>query len=272
MRVLSLGAGVQSSTLLLMAARGELVHTPDCAIFADTGWEPPHVYEWLAFLEDQVRDIIPIHRVSAGDLRSDVLARERRNGQPPFFVLSAGGSGREAMIRRQCTREYKIEPITRKVRELVGIAPRMPGPRRVVAEQWMGISLDELVRAKPSRVRWIENRFPLLDRGMTRRDCLDWMERRRFPRPPKSSCIGCPYHSDAQWREMRENDPASWADAVEFDRQLRIVGVRGIVGEPFLHRTLRPLDEVDLATAEERGQGNLFDHPFAAECEGMCGI
>ena len=40
LRILSLGAGVQSTTLALMAAHGE-VEAPDCAIFADTGWEPP---------------------------------------------------------------------------------------------------------------------------------------------------------------------------------------------------------------------------------------
>ena len=37
--VISLGVGVQSSTMLLMAAKGELPNV-DCAIFADTGYEP----------------------------------------------------------------------------------------------------------------------------------------------------------------------------------------------------------------------------------------
>ena len=39
-RILSLGAGVQSSTLALMAATGETEHRPDAAIFADTQAEP----------------------------------------------------------------------------------------------------------------------------------------------------------------------------------------------------------------------------------------
>lgn len=138
-------------------------------------------------------------------------------------------------------------------------------------EEWMDISLDEVVRMRESRIRWLRNRYPLVDLGMTRRDCLWWMERSGYPRPPKSACIGCPYHSDAQWREMRDEQPAEWADAVAFDRSLRVRGVRGIVGDLYLHRSLVPLDEVDLATDEERGQGNLFDG-FADECEGMCGV
>lgn len=39
LKVLSLGAGVQSTTVLLMSWAGELPPL-DCAIFADTGWEP----------------------------------------------------------------------------------------------------------------------------------------------------------------------------------------------------------------------------------------
>lgn len=266
LRVLSLGAGVQSSTLLLMAARGEFEHVPDCAIFADTGWEPPHVYEWLDFLEEEVRGVIPIHRVSIGNIREAVLDRSKRNPQPPFYVRS-NQADRETMIRRQCTKGYKIEPIQKKVRELIGLKPRQRAPKEVVVEQWMGISMDEVQRMKPSRLAWIEHRWPLIERRMDRRGCFSWMSDHGYPEPDKSSCIGCPYHSDHQWREMRDNDPESWRDAVEFDRQLREVGVRGIEGECYLHRSLVPLDEVDLSTAEDRGQLN-----FLAECEGMCGI
>ncbi len=47
LKVLSLGAGVQSSVMLLMADRGLLGDKPDVAIFADTQWEPKEVYEHL---------------------------------------------------------------------------------------------------------------------------------------------------------------------------------------------------------------------------------
>ena len=42
-RILSLGAGVQSSTMALMADQGAFGKKPDAAIFADTGWEPTPV-------------------------------------------------------------------------------------------------------------------------------------------------------------------------------------------------------------------------------------
>ena len=77
LRVLSLGAGVQSTTLALKAAHGEIGPMPDCAIFADTGWEPRAVYEHLAWLRSPNVLPFPVHIVSAGDLRADLLAGAR---------------------------------------------------------------------------------------------------------------------------------------------------------------------------------------------------
>lgn len=264
LRVLSLGAGVQSTTMLLMGLRGEFGPPPDVAIFADTQWEPRAVYEHLDWLEREVAPFL-IHRVSIGNIRAAVLDRSKRNAQPPFYVLS-NASNRETMIRRQCTKGYKIEPIQRAMRELLGFQPRQRIPAGA-AEQWLGISLDEVSRMRSSRQAWITHRYPLVDARMSRHDCLRWLDRNGFPRPPKSACIGCPYHSDAMWRDMRDNDPESWRDAVEFDRALRTTGVRGITGEPFLHRSLVPLDEVDLSTLEDHGQLSAWGN----ECSGHCG-
>ncbi len=54
MRVLSLGAGVQSSCLALMAQEGLTKHKPDYMIFADTGWEPSFVYEHVEYLKKAI--------------------------------------------------------------------------------------------------------------------------------------------------------------------------------------------------------------------------
>jgi hypothetical protein len=256
-RVLSLGAGVQSSTLALMIARQELPPV-DCAIFSDTGWEPKAVYEWLNWLETQLP--FPVYRVSAGNLREDQINRSKptsgRIAAVPWFTLSP--KGKEGMGRRQCTSEYKLRPLQRKVVDLLG-GKRTKGG----CEMLIGISMDEVWRMKPSRVQYIVNKFPLIDIGMTRQACLRWIEERQYPKPPKSSCIGCPFHSDAQWRALT---PEEFADAVEVDRAIR--NQPGFRGQQFMHKSLKPLDQVDLSTAEERGQLNMFLN----ECEGMCGV
>lgn len=78
LKVLSLGAGAQGTALLLMSIQGELDHL-DCAIFADTGWEPAAVYAHLAWLQEQARTAgIPVHRVTSGQLRADALRSQVR--------------------------------------------------------------------------------------------------------------------------------------------------------------------------------------------------
>jgi hypothetical protein len=266
LRVLSLGAGVQSTTLALMAARGEIGPMPDCAIFADTGWEPKHVYEHLDRLEKLLP--FPVYRVSQGDLRSTIGGPKGKYLvlDIPVYVSTNGVAG--GMTNRSCTRDYKISPIQRKVRELVGLT-RKRSPKEPIVEQWIGISLDETIRMKPNREAWIRSRWPLIEQRMTRNDCLRWMERNGFEEPKKSSCIGCPYHSDAEWRAVKA-DPQAWADAIEIDERLRSqpAGAFRLKGDLYLHRSCKPLAEVDLSTAEERGQLNLFLN----ECEGMCGV
>lgn len=257
-RVLSLGAGVQSSTLALMVARGELPPV-DCAIFSDTGWEPKAVYEWLDWLETQLP--FPVHRVSAGNIRADAIAKTNSTGgrfaSIPWFTLSP--HGKAGMGRRQCTAEYKLRPLQKKVVELMG-GKRPKGG----CEMLVGISMDEVWRMKPSRVQYIVNKWPLIEKNITRQQCLRWMEERKYPQPPKSSCIGCPFHSDEQWRALT---PDEFADAFEVDRAIRNP-TRGLRAQQFMHKSLKPLDQVDFSTPEERGQLNLFLN----KCEGMCGV
>lgn len=266
LNVISLGAGVQSTTMALMAAHGEITPMPDCAIFADTGWEPKAVYDHLAWLMSPNVLPFPVHVVRAGNIRESLLTNTtgQKFAAIPWHLRNPDGTA--AMGRRQCTNEYKLVPLHRKVRELIGLLPRKRGPKQVVARVWIGISTDEIQRMKMSRKRYVEHRFPLVDARMNRNDCLRWMEKNQYPKPPKSSCIGCPFHSDAQWREIRDGNPAEWADAVEADREIR--NAPKIKSQQFMHRSLVPLDQVDLSTAEDRGQGNLFN----AECEGMCGV
>lgn len=276
LRIVSLGAGVQSTAVILMALHGEFSGPlPDFAIFSDTGWEPKAVYDHLDWLEREVAGRIPILRVSNGNIREDLISHaqnETRIANPPLFVRNAQGT--DGILRRGCTTEYKVQPITEKTKELLGVAPGKRVPKGTVVERWFGISMDEVHRMKPAPSKWERHRYPLIERGYDRTKCLMWMDEHGYPRPPKSACVGCPYRSDHMWRQMRDNSPQEWAEAVEMDKLLR-GGMRGVNGEVYFHRSLVPLDEVDLRTRRERGQLTFFDDDddgFGNECEGHCGV
>ena len=93
LRVLSLGAGVQSTALLLLAAENPKRARLDAAIFADTGWEPAAVYAHLDRLEAEVARPagIPVYRVSVGNIRDDALDPAHRFASMPLYTKAAPG-------------------------------------------------------------------------------------------------------------------------------------------------------------------------------------
>lgn len=276
MNLISLGAGVQSSTMALMAAAGEITPMPDGAIFADTQDEPKSVYVWLDWLEKQLP--FPVHRVTAGSLSKKVLqvrtssvtGRRFSSCSVPVYTLNSDGPGQ--VQTRGCTRDFKIIPLTKCTRRLAGIKR---GQKTVGVHQWIGISLDEVVRMKKSREAWIENRWPLVEMRMRRNDCLRWMRDHGHPTPPRSACVYCPFHSNAEWRRIKTEDPEGFSKAVQFEKDLQ--GLRetkdnAIKSKVFLHRSCLPLSDIDLSTDLERGQSAWWEDEFRDECEGMCGV
>lgn len=262
MIVLSLGAGVQSSTLALMAACGEVTPMPRCAIFADTQSEPVAVYRWLEWLAPRLP--FPVRYVTRGNLGADACrVRTSKGGKKytkhavPAFIKDP--SGKVGLLMRQCTTDHKIDLLYREYN-------RIRGGQAVV--QWLGISYDEASRMKPARRSWVTNAYPLIDRRLSRADCLSWMRAKGFPEPPRSACVFCPYHQDAEWARLKREAPDEFAKAVAFEKQYQgaISTVTGIRGTPYLHRSCLPLDSINFD--KPNAQGNLFEN----ECEGMCGV
>jgi len=271
--VLSLGAGVQSSTVLMMSIVGELPRL-DGVIFANTGWEPRAVYENLEWLRQQcAAAAIPFYVVSRDNsIKADALRsmiggvkyKGSHHASMPLHTMSS--AGKKGMIRRQCTSEYKIRLIDRQSKLIAGLKPRARLPKSPVVRQWIGISADEALRARRSSAAWVELYYPLLDLNMRRMDCLDWMQDHGYPKPPRSACIGCPFHNDGEWRHMQQYAPDEFADAVQFDRNIRHADK--MKSTVYLHQSCKPLDQIDFSNAEDHGQLNMFTN----ECAGVCGV
>ncbi|BAQ89212.1 Phosphoadenosine phosphosulfate reductase like [uncultured Mediterranean phage uvMED] len=276
LRILSLGAGVQSSTLALMIENGELPLI-DAAIFADVKGEPQKVYNWLEYLKTKITSY-PIHIVTWRDLKQDILDAakgEYKAFTAPFFTKNIE-TGKKGMLMRQCTADYKIKPVVQKVRNLLGLKKGEKRKKGTNVELLMGISLDEVVRMKVNPLKYITNEYPLVDKKMTRQDCLQWLEDNFYPTPPRSACTFCPYHSNKEWLNIKNGDPEEWKEVVEMDKAIRSQerfkeknkGSGTLKDEIFLHRSCKPIDEVDFE--ETSPQLDLF-YGFSNECEGMCG-
>jgi hypothetical protein len=280
--VLNLGAGVQSTWVYLAYARGEIAPCIDVAVFADTGEEPAAVYRHLAWLRSLNGPPIVVR--SIGSRLGDDLLRGQNSTKHRFASIPAYTAAKEGVqtgiVRRQCTHEYKVRVIERYIRrELLGLRPGQRIPKDVHVSQAFGISVDEKSRASRIYERWImgeapfEPVFPLLDKRMTRADCVSWLREHVPHEVPRSACVFFPFKSDAEWRRLRETDPAGWERAIEIDDALRIPGNvvnRGLDQKLYIHRRCIPLRHADLDGVDRRQL--LLDPSWENECVGMCGV
>jgi hypothetical protein len=262
-KVLSFGGGMQTVTLAAMCCNGDF-EMPDFAVFADTGWETQSTYDYLKdFIPKCASRGLKIITVKKGNIREDALSPLKRFASMPLWTKNGIQKG---ALRRQCTNEYKIREVQKTIRREFGIekGKRWKGDP---AEVWIGISTNEAQRMSDSREKWIINRWPLIEKRMNRHDCEKYLEANNQPIPPKSACIGCPFHDNTYWRRLKAESPKDWGDAVEFD-----VLIRGTVkhrnkkmtGDVFLHPSLKPLGEADLGES----QVDLWMN----DCKGFCGV
>lgn len=247
--IISLGAGVQSTTLCYMAIDGVLP-MPDAVIMADTGAEMDCAWTTVYHILEELSRSVPFILVTAGKIDDDVLSGDRF-ASPPFFIRNENGESVPG--RRQCTREYKISPINKYVRQ-----------RYKSATMWIGISMDKQHRAKGQMCGYIMPRYPLLELKMNRADCIAYIEKTGRRVPEKSSCYFCPYHNDRVWLEMKTENPKEFARACDFDDSLRGQSQYEDGKPQFVHRSCKPLREV---VFKHEGQAKL---DFV--CEGGCGL
>lgn len=279
MRILNLGAGVQSTTIALMAKTGE-IETFDYAIFADTQAEPKSVYRHLDWLISEIP--FPVLIRTRGNLFDNLINGVNADGQRYCSIPAFTGEPGQNMgiTRRQCTSEYKIKVVEKTIRrELLRLEPGQRIPKDANIVQSFGLSYDEpgrvaRVKANHAQKGWSVE-FPLFDMEMTRADCVKWLEDYGVPHEtPRSACTFCPYRSNAEWKRLKETDPESFAQAVEADRVIRDKRLRcnqGMRDFMWLHRSCKPLEEIDFdANPRDLPGQRLFG--FEAECEGMCGV
>lgn len=267
LHILSLGAGRQSSVMYLMAIAGEIEPLPDYAIFADTGNEPPHVYEQLEYLQVFGNHIVPIIVVDNGNIYDDTMRALDGDGEqvwggngtrwvgPPVFSENGGP------IRRKCTQHYKIKPKEDEIRRLL----KLHDKSHVI--DWRGHTIDEIERAKPDKRQYYIVRWPLLEARMTDHACAMWLERNGYREFRWSACEICPFRL-RDWQTVRElrQMPDSWQRITLLDERIRDLSQFGVERRVYLNDRYQPMDEF-ASRPQAKTAATLFD------CDGgACGL
>ena len=253
--------------MALMADRGLFEDMPEAAIFADTQWEPKAVYENVQWLSETITSF-PIVTVTAGNLKEKIMLALKTNQKEDFISIplyARHPNGKMGISSRQCTRQHKIAPIEKEIRQRLGLKFRARWPKDIQVVSWQGISLDEAVRRMSVNRREpsIVNYYPLVDKRISRHDCLNWFSK-HYPRRElhRSSCIGCPYHSTAEHDRMAKQEPDEWDTVLEMDR----LG-QNLTPQMYFNPRGIPLQKVvDDYTSRKENQPELLGE----ECTGYC--
>ena len=241
-QIWSSGGGTQSTAIAALICQGEL--SPDLSIIIDTEREMSPTWDYLD------RWVMPalqaagatLHRVEKSRYATVDLMRND-DILIPAFTTESGEIGK---LPTYCSNEWKQRVMRRWATEQ-GVEQ---------ADVWLGMTIDEMRRVAQPTGKW-QNKYPLIDRRMTRGDCIAMVKRMGWPEPPRSSCWMCPNKSGHEWQWQKENSPKDFERAVQFEKEIQRRDE-----DLWLTDTGKPLSEADLSVANDL---------FTGRCDsGMC--
>ena len=217
----------------------------DEAVFADTGGEVPETYEYLDIAKDYLAD---------HDVPFTVVSKRGRS----LYETAWDRRVFPSAIWRWSTRDYKVTPIQRHYRTLGSHV-----------NQYLAIAWDEVHRMKDSRVEYVTNLYPLIDRRLTRADCITTIEEAGLPVPQRSSCFFCPFNSVDRWRWLHETHPDLFDKAIALEERSKHFPAQRLTDQAFRKRadiSLRSLAEVFANGGPLPALPAVDQQPCGAEC------
>lgn len=270
MKILSFGAGMQSTALALMCcenakAKGKvpypLVPVYDAVIYCDLGLEPPWVYHQLEFTRKACEDAGIFFKVLDTPLYQDFLKNfgERRTISIPWWTIR--DDGHKSKMPRNCTIDYKVEEISKFVRwELLGYkkGQRLRPEDMKAHEMHMGFSIEESRRCNENPNKLFVNRFPLVDMGMDRSASYTYILERWGLDTKASACAFCPFHRNYFFQHIKEFAPETYAAILKVDHLLRDKNPKPPMdSDLFISRSRKRLDDL---TPEDCDDAECFEY------------
>lgn len=237
MNVVSFGAGTNSTALLIgLWERRESV---DYILFADTGAEKPHTYAHIEKFSKWL--------VKRGYPEIDYI-----KGQQPQQVIDGGLEAECLRLNclpsvaygfKSCSMKWKAKPQENFLKSL-GITDYT---------FLIGFDADEPHRAKSNP----KNRYPLIEWGWGREECIAAIDRTRVGRPGKSSCFFCPSSKKHEIIELHRQYPELAARAIAMEKNADLTSIKGLG---------RKFSWADVIAADEAQLKMIPETPIEAEC------
>lgn len=213
MNVVSFGGGTNSTAMII----GMYLHKIpiDLILFADTGGEQPHTYEFMGtFNEWLVKHGIPkIVSVEYHDKDGNRLTLEQE-------CINSGRLPSIAYGYKKCSLKHKIGTQEKFCNNYQPCKEVWASGQRV--HKYIGYDAGETRRIQHAAPideadKKYEKHYPLYEWGWTREECVHVIERAGLPRPGKSSCFFCPSMKKKEIQALWENYPDLFERAIALE-------------------------------------------------------
>jgi hypothetical protein len=227
MKILSCGAGMQSTALALMSCENKkygikhpLVPIYDAILFCDLGNEPRWVYDQVYFIKCACEDAGIQFYILESSLHSDYIKNfgKSRVVSIPFWTIDE--NGKKGKMMRNCTLDYKINVMQKFVRsELLGYrkGQRTRAEDIKTHEMHLGFSIEEKHRCKENPHKMFVNKFPLCDMDLERKNNFAYIKDVWGLETKASACTFCPFHRNYFFKHLKNNCKEEYESVLEFD-------------------------------------------------------
>ncbi len=239
MKILSCGAGMQSTALALMSCANKLIKEDkteqfnfsyteqvpiyDLILFCDLGLEPAWVMDQVRFIKTACEwSGIPFHVIKS-TLYEDYIENfgKKRVVSIPFW--STDENGKKGKMMRNCTLDYKINLMQNFVRwEILGYRKgERTHPEDLKAhEMHLGFSKEEERRCSENPHKMFVNKFPLCEMNLVRADNYAYIKDVWGLDSKASACCFCPFHTNYFFKFIKHNHTDEYKKTVQFDEIL----------------------------------------------------
>lgn len=226
LRVVAYGGGLDSTAMLIgLYLQGTPV---DLILFADTGCEQPHTYEYLSVMNQWLagHGMPQITVVEYVDRNGDRLTLEQECLRSRTLPALAYGY-------KKCSLKHKIGPQDKFCNNYQPCREIWARGDRVI--KYIGYDAGEERRRDHALVYDLQDtkyrkEYPLINWGWNREDCMIVVQKEGLPLPGKSSCFFCPAMKHREIRTLyhRHRDLFDRAIAIEKNAQPNLTSVKGL--------------------------------------------
>lgn len=207
--------GLGTNTVAMLVGLHDRGIRPDVLVFADTGAEMPHTYNYISILGKWLELVGFPELTIVRDKTTIIQDCMKRSALPSV-----------AYGYKTCSQRFKVQP---QEKFMNNYEPALAAwARGEQITKVIGYDADEPQRAKDYIDTKYRNWYPLIEWGWGRDECVASIKRAGLPQPGKSSCFICPNMRQSEIRSMAEKYPHLAEKAVEIERNADLSTIHGL--------------------------------------------